>query len=347
MAETSTLVVVRSAGAARQDVRHDREGHSDKGSPGEPEGVSVVDADTVVTVVDAVLGLDVDGGQESGAYTESEGREQSDESSAEECEAVREQTSDPCNESQAGTNKDQVHGRLGEVAEVLGVAEGGLRQKVLDVLARILRSIGEDGINGEELETKASLRAGSVAAGDDTTAVVVETPLVVVLETVALTNGRVLVLGVQVVDRLTVVRESVTETSSVNRNVANVARDNVVGELTNVCENAKDHGGKGEELAYVDDKSAERVEKVFCIRPSIDGNRLVRCHVAVVLAGLFEAAAPTRKRRRKKPATSQHDLIAMYIWKVMAVQGAVRAWLFPSGSSRIDRSGLSTPDSMS
>lgn len=57
------LVVVGSASAARDDVGDDRERHSDKSGPGEPESVAVVKHNTVLSVVDRVLGLDVNSGQ--------------------------------------------------------------------------------------------------------------------------------------------------------------------------------------------------------------------------------------------------------------------------------------------
>lgn len=135
------LVVVGSASAAREDIRHNGENTSDESAPSDPESVTVVDNDAVLLLVDRVAGLGVDGCEESSANTESESGEQGDESSTEEGETVAQQTGNPCEEGEARANKDEVHGGPGVVTEVLRVNEGALRKEVLDRLSRILRSI--------------------------------------------------------------------------------------------------------------------------------------------------------------------------------------------------------------
>lgn len=97
-----------------------------------------------------------------------------------------------------------------------------------------------------------AIAASTVSARSLASTVVVETPLVVVADAVANAEGSSLVLGVEVVDIVTSTGESGTKTRGVDRNVANVASNNVVSQLTDVGEDHENDRGKSQELACVE-----------------------------------------------------------------------------------------------
>ena len=134
---------------------------------------------------DRVARLGVDGGEQRRTHTERQSGEQRNKGGAEEGKAMREQTRDPREERKARADEDEVHGGLRVVAEVVRVGKRALRQEVLDLLACVLGGIGEDRSDGAELEAKRTLGARARAARLVTTTVVVQSPLVVVLDAVA------------------------------------------------------------------------------------------------------------------------------------------------------------------
>ena len=166
-------------------------------------------------------------------------------------------TCNPSQECQTRTNEDQVHCWLGVVTQVLAVTESAFGQEVLNLLSSILRSVAENRINGKPFETEVALRARTVITRRLTSTVVVKTPLVGLTNTVALADGRVGVVSVEICDVGSSGGKSVTETSGVNGNVTDVAGYTVVGELTNVGKDGEDDGCESEEFAYVDAKDAE------------------------------------------------------------------------------------------
>ena len=241
-------LVLVSAGAARDNVGDDGEGVSSESGPDEPEGVAVLERDAVLGA-DRVLCLYVYGSEDGGANSEAEGTEESGESGKEEGKAGGEEANEEREASEHGSDKDEVEGRESVVGQVARVTESRVRDKVGQSGSRSVGRVGEDGIKRLPLVSKCAVNTAPRGSRLFTGTVVVETPGVVVLDTLSLGHGGILVGCKETAGNWNIVgRGSIGNVESVDGNKADVARNNVVGQLTNVGQDDEDCRGKSEEL---------------------------------------------------------------------------------------------------